>query len=156
MANDTEPMSLAVIGIGNVLMGDDGAGVRVLELLPDHVPKIDLATGGMRLLHKLEGLTTAIIVDAVDFGGKPGEVTVFLPEMVNSLKNTGYSLHDIDILKVIELAKELGQCPNNLFIVAVQPSRMGYSEGLSPEVEAALPKMASEIMVLVNLKELYN
>ena len=138
----------AVIGIGNILMGDDGAGVRVLELLPERVPKIDLATGGMRLLHKLEGLNTAIIVDAVDFGGEPGEVTVFLPETVKSLKATGYSLHDVDILKVLELAKELEKSPRNIFIVAIQPANVGYQEGLSPEVQAALPKLASEIMAV--------
>ena len=149
-------MEYAVIGIGNTLMGDDGAGIRVLELLPDNINKIELATGGMSLLHKLEGLSTAIIVDAVDFGGEPGQVSVFLPEMVDSIKTLGYSLHDIDILKVLELAKTMGQLPGNVFIVAVQPANLSHTEELSPEVQAALPKMAREIMTLVNLRELYN
>ena len=141
---------VAVIGIGNVLMSDDGAGVRVLELLhgrlPENVTFIELATGGMTLLHELEGLEVAIICDAVDFGGQPGEVRVFRPDEVESIKTLGYSLHDIDILKVLELAKRMGQLPEKVFIAAIQPVNLSFSETLSPEIEASLPELASRIL----------
>jgi len=143
---------IAIIGIGNILMSDDGAGVRVLELLsppPKGVELIELATGGMSLLHKLEGLDTAIIVDAVDFGGKPGEVRVFKPEDVTSIKTVGYSLHDLDILKVLELAKQMGTLPKHVFIAAIQPGSLEMGEGLSPEVEGALPELAIKILSLL-------
>ena len=140
---------VAVIGIGNILMGDDGAGVKVLNLLPDSVSKIELATGGMTLLHKLENLDMAILCDAVDFDGQPGEVRVFRPEEVDSIKTLGYSLHDIDILKVLELAKKMGQLPETVFIAAIQPVNLEFSEVLSPEVEANLPELASKIMNLI-------
>ena len=140
---------VTVIGIGNILMGDDGAGVKVLNLLPDSVSKIELATGGMTLLHELDGLDMAIICDAVDFDGQPGEVRVFKPEDVNSIKTLGYSLHDIDILKVLELAKKLDQLPEIVFIAAIQPVNLEFSENLSPEVEAALPELASQVMKLL-------
>jgi len=141
----------AVIGIGNTLMGDDGAGVRVLELLsvPKGVRIVELATGGMTLLHELEGLDRAIIADAADFGGKPGEVRVFKPDEVKSIKTVGYSLHDLDILKVLELAKGMGTLPKEVFIVAVQPARLEMGEGLSPEVEGALGEMARAILDLL-------
>ena len=141
---------VAVIGIGNVLMSDDGAGVKVLELLqgklPEGVTTIELATGGMTLLHKLEGLDTAIICDAADFGGTPGEVRVFSPDEIESVKTIGYSLHDIDIMKVLEMAKELGHLPGSVFIVAIQPVNLSFSEELSPEVAASLPELASRIL----------
>ena len=140
---------VAVIGIGNILMGDDGAGVKVLNLLPDNVNKIELATGGMTLLHELEGLDKAIICDAVDFDGQPGEVRVFRPEEVDSIKTLGYSLHDIDILKVLELAEKLGQLPEVVFIAAIQPVNISFSEEFSPEVEANLSELASKIMELI-------
>lgn len=141
-----------VFGIGNTLMADDGAGIRVLELLteiPNNVGLVELATGGMSLLHELEGVDRAIIVDAVDFRGKPGEVRIFKPEDVDSVKTVGYSLHDIDILKVLELAKNMGTLPREVFIVAVQPARLEMGEGLSPEVERALGEMASRITELL-------
>ncbi|MDO9537239.1 MAG: hydrogenase maturation protease, partial [Thermoplasmata archaeon] len=125
---------VAVIGIGNILMSDDGAGVRVLDLLqslPPGVSIIELATGGMTLLHQFDGLDMVIIVDAVDFDGKPGEVRVFKPEDVTSIKTVGYSLHDLDILKVLELAEKLGTLPKEVFIAAIQPASLEMSEFLS-------------------------
>ncbi len=145
---------VAIIGIGNILMGDDGAGVKVLELLPDNLPEgvftIELATGGMTLLHKFEGLDMAIICDAVDFGGKPGEIRVFQPHEVESIKTLGYSLHDIDILKVLEIAKKMNTIPKQVFIVAIQPANIDFSEELSLKVQASLPELASKVMELVN------
>jgi len=146
-------MSRTVIfGIGNTLMADDGAGVQALELLtgiPDNVDLVEMATGGMTLLHNFEGVDKAIIVDAVDFGGKPGEVRIFTPDEVNTIKTVGYSLHDLDILKVLELAKQMGTLPREVFIAAIQPGSLEMGEGLSPEVERALPELARNILSLL-------
>ena len=141
-----------VFGIGNTLMADDGAGVRVLELLtdmPENVEIIELATGGMTLLHRFEGVGRAIIIDAADFGGKPGEVRIFRPEDVSSIKTVGYSLHDLDILKVLELAKQMGTLPKEVFIAAIQPGSLEMGEGLSAELEGALPELAKRILDLL-------
>lgn len=138
----------AVIGIGNTLMSDDGAGVRVLEHLddlPDHVSIVELAAGGMILLHHLEDYDRVIIADAVDFGGEPGEIRVFSPDEVRTIKTVGYSLHDLDILKVLELAAKLGMLPESVRIAAIQPASLEMKEGLTPPVEAALPKLARKI-----------
>jgi hydrogenase maturation protease len=146
-------MSRTVIfGIGNTLMADDGAGVRALELLtdiPDNVELVEMATGGMSLLHHFEGVDRAILVDAVDFGGKPGEVRIFRPEDVSSIKTVGYSLHDLDILKVLELARRMGTLPREVFIAAIQPGSLAMGEGLSPEVEGALGELARRILSLL-------
>lgn len=135
----------AVIGIGNTLMSDDGAGVRVLEHLhelPDHVTIVELATGGMTLLHHLEDYDRVVIADAVDFGGEPGEIRVFNPDEVRTIKTVGYSLHDLDILKVLDLAKQLDMLPDSVRIAAIQPGSLEMKEGLTPNVEAALPELA--------------
>ncbi len=139
----------AIIGIGNTLMSDDGAGVRVLEHLddlPEHVSIVELATGGMTLLHHLEHYEKMIIADAVDFGGKPGEIRVFRPDEVTSIKTTGYSLHDLDILMVLKLAKKLGTLPESVVIAAIQPGSLEMKEGLTPQVEEALPELARRIL----------
>ncbi len=140
-----------VFGIGNTLMADDGAGVRVLELLtdmPDNVELVEMATGGMTLLHNFEGVDRAIIIDAVDFGGKPGEVRIFRPEDVFSIKTVGYSLHDLDILKVLDLARTMGTLPKEVFIAAIQPGSLAMGEGLSAEVENTLGELARRIRSL--------
>ncbi len=138
----------AIIGIGNTLMSDDGAGVRVLEYLdglPAHVEVVELATGGMTLLHHLEKYQKVIIVDAADFGGSPGEVRIFTPEEVTSIKTVGYSLHDLDILAVLRLAKQLGTHPDTVIIAAIQPASVDMKEGLSGAVQQALPGLARRI-----------
>ena len=129
-------------------MSDDGAGVRVLEYLdnlPHHVSIVELATGGMTLLHHLEGYDEVVIADAVDFGGQPGEIRVFSPDEVRTVKTVGYSLHDLDILKVLDLAKQLGMLPKSVRIAAIQPASLEMKEGLTPVVEAALPELARHI-----------
>ena len=141
----------AIIGIGNTLMTDDGAGVRVLEhlgKLPDHVSILELATGGMTLLHHLEDFNRVIIADAVDFGGSPGEIRIFTPDEVSSIKTVGYSLHDLDILMVLNLAKKMGTLPEEVVIAAIQPASLEMKEGLTPRVEAALPELARRISEL--------
>lgn len=141
----------AIIGIGNTLMSDDGAGVRVLEQLyglPEHVALVELATGGMILLHHLEKYRKVIIVDAVDFGGTPGEIRIFSPNEVTSVKTVGYSLHDLDILAVLKLADKLGKLPDVVVIAAVQPASLEMKEGLSPAVECVLPLLACHILDL--------
>lgn len=141
-----------IFGIGNTLMADDGAGVRVLDLLtdlPGNVRLVEMATAGMSLLHNFDGVDRAIIIDAVDFGGKPGEIRILKPGDVDSIKTVGYSLHDLDILKVLELAKQMGTLPKEVFIAAIQPVILEMGEGLSPEVEAALPELAAQIKPLL-------
>jgi hydrogenase maturation protease len=141
----------AIIGIGNTLMSDDGAGVRVLEYLeglPEHVEIMELATGGMNLLHHLEKYRKVILVDAVDFGGSAGEVKFFSPDEVSSIKTVGYSLHDLDILAVLRLARKLGTHPETVIIAAVQPATLEMNEGLSEQVEKVLPGLAQKITQL--------
>lgn len=140
----------AVIGIGNPLRGDDGAGIAVLELLsslPDKgVRLIELGTGGINLVHELAGLDSAVIVDAAEFGGRPGEIKAFSPDDVKSLKTVGYSLHDWDLFTSIDISKRMGECPDNLRIVVVQPVELGPVEGLSAPVKDALKELARTVI----------
>jgi hydrogenase maturation protease len=145
---------IAVIGIGNPLMGDDGAGTAVLDVLsekglPDGVEVIELGSGGLTLLHRMEDFESVVLADAVDFGGKPGEVRLFSPDEVDSVKTMGYSLHDVDILKVIELARQMDQCPDRIMIAAIQPENLRPSTELSPSVSANLRDLADRIHELV-------
>jgi len=138
----------AVIGIGNTLMGDDGAGVAVLELLKDieDAEMIELGTGGINLLHILAKLDAAVIVDAGDFGGQPGEIRSFKPEDVRSIKSIGYSLHDWDLFTTIKMAGKIGECPDEIVIIAIQPEDITFKMELSETVQNKLPELASAII----------
>lgn len=147
-------MKVAIIGIGNTLMSDDGVGVRVLEQLkgriPEKVEMIELGTGGMNLLHILEGYDAVLLVDAVDFAGEPAEIRTFRPDDVSTIKTLGYSLHDMDLLKVIGLARQLGKCPEVIWIVSIQPVSLKPSMELSPEVESKLPELIETVSQMLS------
>ncbi|MBU6998165.1 MAG: hydrogenase maturation protease [Theionarchaea archaeon] len=146
-----EAAAIAVITIGNELMGDDGAGPAVFEALrkeplPPGVDVIDGGTGGMSLLHVIKDYPHVILVDCADFGGNPGEVKVFVPEEVRSLKEIEYSLHQLDLLEVIALSQRIGEAPRTIHIVAVQPERIEPATTLTRKVSAALPLMVKEVL----------
>ena len=132
-------------------MGDDGAGVAVLELLdiPDDVKVIELGTGGINLVHEIANFDSVIIIDAADFGGQPGDIRVFSPDDVRSLKTVGYSLHDWDLFTSIEISKRIGECPEYIRIVAIQPECLDPIEGLSDVVKNKLPELADTVLQIL-------
>ena len=144
----------AVIGVGNVLYGDDGFGVRVAcELktakLPRGVEVIDGGSVGVGLIEYLKDYEQVIIIDAADMGLPPGTLKVFRPEEVKSLKSDRtFSLHSADVLGVIELGMALGEKLAEVTIIAVQPEFVGAREGLSAVVEAAVAKGVAEAIRL--------
>jgi len=146
-----KPNRIGIIGVGNPLMGDDGVGIAVVELLrgeslPENVSIIDIGTGGTSLLHALAKLDAAIIVDAVDFGGAHGETRCFSPEEIESIKCvSGLSTHESDLLKIIKLSKELDECPETVMIFAIQPADMAPSTGLSISLQRVLSKFVKDV-----------
>jgi len=147
-------LSIAVVGIGNPMMGDDGIGPRLVAELQGSdvgVDLIDLGTGGMTLVHVLARYDAVAIVDAVDMGLSPGEVRVFAPGEAVSLKETrAYSLHDWDLMRSIEISRELGEAPERLLIVAIQPGTVKMEEGLSPVVERAISLYVTRLLDAVS------
>lgn len=141
----------AILGIGNPLMCDDGAGIEVLDslrkmTLPAGVEILDCGTGGMTLLHALADYRAVAVVDAVDFGGKPGEVKSFSPDDAVSIKDLRrLSLHEGDAFETIALARRLGQCPEKIVICAVQPKRIEPRHGMTRDVRSSLPELASQV-----------
>jgi hydrogenase maturation protease len=136
-------MKAGIIGVGNPLRRDDGIGIVLLEKiiekkndLPEGIEYIDGGTGGMNLLHILALFDVALIIDAVNFNGRPGESKLFKSEDICSKKSSiNMSTHETDILKIINLSKELGEAPNNLFIFGVQPKDTSHGDDLSPELQ---------------------
>ncbi|MBP7561186.1 MAG: hydrogenase maturation protease, partial [Armatimonadetes bacterium] len=76
---------VTILGIGSILMGDDGVGVRAAEALQTVEPQegVDVVVSGLLgldLIYALEEVEAAVIIDAADFGGEPGEIRVVSPD----------------------------------------------------------------------------
>ena len=142
----------AIIGLGNYLLGDEGAGMHAVELLREkmygkHVDIVDAGTPGMNLLHQFEEREKVIFIDAGNLGLKPGEYKRFTPDQVNSLKmNKGYSLHEFDLMSFLEQASELKKTDGiEIVIYGIQAAEVKMSEKLSEIVKSALAGLVSDV-----------
>ena len=145
---------LRVIGMGNARMGDDGVGLRVVELLQelrdqgaleggaDLVAAGDDATAVAAAL--AEGLRV-LLVDAVDMGARPGAWRMFNAGDAG-LRDGGrpVSTHGMPVSAAIGLAAALG-CADNLRVLGVQAGAMAFGTALSREVAASMPSVLQAI-----------
>ncbi|MDD3653460.1 MAG: hydrogenase maturation protease [Desulfotomaculaceae bacterium] len=141
-----------IIGVGNLLLGDDGVGIHAINLLQEEkaalgaaVEIIDGGTAGLDLLFWLEDTGAAIIIDCMDAGSAPG--TIFrLPAEELFSASTGYitSLHEISLQEVLYTAKKLGKLPPAV-VYGIQPGKIDFGEQLSPAVKAVLPRLVELI-----------
>lgn len=138
-----------VIGIGNTLKGDDGIGMILAQKMeereiPPDVKVFDAGTGGMKILHRLKDLEKAIIIDAVRFGGDPGDHVFFSPDEVKSLRESR-GTHGTDLLEVLELSERVGEAPEDVLILGIQPKDDSTRSGISPELEKKIPEIMEEL-----------
>jgi len=145
--------SIAVFGVGNVLLGDDGVGSSVIHLLqsnyefPDNVELEDLGTPGLELLVHVAGHDVVIFVDAVAEDLAPGTVRLYDRDaIVNAAPVLRVGPHDPalgDTLLALEFA-ESG--PRDAVLVGVVAVETTSGVGLSPAVRAALPAAAQRVV----------
>ncbi len=150
MSGGQGSLSTLIVGLGNPLRRDDGVGVRVAEMLaaqelPDDVEIVAGGTPGLELVNVMEGWPRVILVDAAEIGREPGAFLRFTPEQVWLAEETFLSVHDAGLREALLLAQVLGVLPPEVVIYGVQPASLDWGEGLSPEVEAALPDLTAAI-----------
>ena len=146
---------IKIIGFGNIFMGDDGIGVRVIEELQkqqifkdnENIELVDGGTSGVDLVFMLQNTCKAIIIDAVDAGQKIAQIVVFSPQEIKDFKKKifkSYSLHDIDLAEAFELVKNLN-LPTAIKIIGIKPKKIGYSDKLTPEIEKQIPDIITKV-----------
>ena len=141
---------MLVLGIGNPLLGDDGFGVEVIRRLrqqqgPPFVEFLDGGTAGLYLLPNLEGRSHVLVVDAIDFGGRPGQVVRLHAAEIPAYHGLKLSEHQVTFHEVLALMDLMEVKPRELLFVGVQPCSTYWGDPLSREVEAAIPGVIEEI-----------
>jgi len=147
---------IVVLGIGNLLKGDDGVGVRVVEALergealPPGVALVDGGTGGPTLMTEFAGAAALIIVDAGELGAKPGTVREFgLEEVAETNAPRPFSLHDVGVMGMIDLTRQVGELPPVVRFVVIQPERFDTGDRLSPAVAASVDRAAEAVRAVI-------
>jgi len=136
---------IVVLGVGNILRKDDGLGQLIAQKLKEKVdiPVFDGGDAPENYLEKIlaHNPETVLIIDTVDFNGKPGEVRIFEQ---NELLHRDFSTHGMSLKLVMEYLKNRGV--KEVKLIGVQPKDTGFGEGLSKEVRQSLEKVISLCM----------
>jgi hydrogenase maturation protease len=134
-----------ILGIGNILLSDEGVGVHAIRLLaerklPPGIDILDGGTSGADLVDHLDGRTKIVVIDAALGDGAPG--TVYRCEGDELVEQTStLSLHEFGLVESLRLAKQLGCSPGAVIILGIQPATMEVGMNLSPIVAAVLPSV---------------
>ncbi|MFQ5605286.1 MAG: HyaD/HybD family hydrogenase maturation endopeptidase [bacterium] len=147
---------VTIIGIGNILLTDEGVGVRVIEELqqnfsfPPNVQLYDGGTGGMSLLAIIENTDQLIVVDSVLIGEPPGTIVKFKFEDLPSGLIRKLSAHEIDVIDVLNIAEALEKRPPTV-IIGIQPKDIS-TYGTELTIQEHIPKLIE--FILKELKSL--
>ena len=139
-----------VLGIGNLLMGDEGVGVRAIEYLqrdvwPDGVCLLDGGTGGFHLLDYLSSDEPLVMIDATMDGQPAGTVTTLRPKYASDFPRA-LTAHDIGLRDLVEAAQLTGALPAiDLVTVSIDEITPMHLT-LSPAVQAALPAVRDAVI----------
>lgn len=145
---------LTVLGVGNTIMADDGAGLELLTRLtqvrPDaRVEYVDGWTGGMELVPVVQDAGRLLILDAVA-GAVPGTVVHLTGDQIPRMLATKLSPHQVGLLDVLTAARMLGREPNQVEVVGIVPELVDLRVGLSDSVSAALPAAVEAAVEVVD------
>jgi hydrogenase maturation protease len=131
-----------VLGLGNPLLGDDGAGLALLGELcavdrwDGRAEFLDGGTQGLALLHRISGRRALVILDAVAAGARPGGVHVIRDW--RQFAGRASTAHEGNAAELLCAATLLGDCPERVVIVGIEPLQLRTGIGLSEPVRRAL------------------
>jgi len=144
--------SIAIIGLGNILLRDEGVGVRVIEALQQQytfsppVKIVDGGTLGFALINEIEDCKTIIVVDAVKAGNEPGTIYRFTREDITFSSPKAFSVHDIGFIEALDQWKMLGINPEVIFF-GIEPKDMSsWGMELSDCLKDKVPKLIALIV----------
>lgn len=148
--------SVAIVGIGNNLLTDDGAGVHALnrfagEHADEDVACIDGGTVGLALLDRLSSHDGLIALDAMILGKAPGSVTILEGEEMDAhLRNQRGSVHEVGLSDLMDALRLRGELPEHRALIGIEPADMTWGTEPTAAVAAAVPRAAELARDLIN------
>lgn len=135
----------AILGIGNLLLRDDGIGIHVINELQKHdlakdIEIIDGGTSIFDLLNVFMENQKVVIVDSLKGGHSPGTIYRVSPSELGNYIQANSSLHDVQIFDIIKNANLLGYYPE-VIIIGVEPKEIFYDMELTKELESEIPNI---------------
>ncbi len=141
-----------ILGLGNILLRDEGVGVRLVERLaaryefPPEVEVLDGGTSGMELIYSIAGRDLLVVCDAVRAEAAPGTVMRIAGEDLPAFFRTKLSPHQLGLSDVLAMLRLLERVPAHVVLVGIVPEDLELGTKLSPRIESALEE-ALEIVL---------
>jgi hydrogenase maturation protease len=142
---------ITVLGIGNLLLRDEGVGFHLVQRLADNgdLPNVKIIDGGTApdILSLIDGDTDKlIIVDAAVAGDKPGTIYRFSIDDLDSASQTAVSLHEMGVADSLKLMNLLGNQPGSVVIFGIEPEVIDYGLELSPQLAEKMPQLIKLVL----------
>jgi len=138
-----------IIGIGNILLQDDGVGVHVItqlenEMLPSTIELVDGGTSTLDTLGYFLDYKKVIVVDCLRAGLEPGTIYKIKPEDIKTYQKENLSIHDVQILDVVKMANMMGQYPE-VVIFGIEPQTIAVNLTMTDLMKAKIPELIAHI-----------
>jgi len=143
---------VVVIGLGNVVMSDDGLGVHAVNrlrdrhALPDEIELVEGGTAGLLLLPYLADARCAVLIDAIDVGAEPGTAVRLDGDDWAEMFAVRMSPHDVGLVDLLGAARLSGAWPDELILHGAQPGYTGLGTELTPAVAGALDAVVDAVV----------
>ncbi len=159
MSVDSTATQTLLVGIGNILLTDDGVGVHVIRELEarKRTGEISEATAlrdggtiGLALLSEFDGTGSLVVIDAIEMGAPPGTVRVFQgSDMDVQLRGKKGTAHEVALADLMAAARLLGSAPERRALVGIQPGSTEWGLYPTEVVCGAIPKACDIVLSLV-------
>lgn len=139
-----------VLGVGNILLGDEGIGVHVVgelekEKLPGNVELMDAGTALFSIVHLLKKRKKVIVIDAAKGGEEPGTIYRILPSQIKNEHNKILSMHEMGLRECLATLRYEG-VPQDVVIIGVEPDLIDWGVQLSPRLQQKLPEIVRVVL----------
>jgi hydrogenase maturation protease len=142
----------SLIGLGNILMRDEGIGVHAVEALrkkydfPDRIRLLDGGTMGLDLLPYIEGMEGILFIDALDLEKEPGTMAVLEEDEIPSILQPAFSFHQVGLSDLLFAAEFMGMKPSKIALIGIQPEKIETGLTLSETLNENFGKLLETIL----------
>lgn len=149
------PASILVLGLGNILLSDEGVGIRALEALqmrymwPDEVRLMDGGVMGLEIMPYLESASKVLVLDAVVTQRPPATLVRLEDGEIPAVVAMKMSVHQVGFQEALAMCTVRDTLPDAMVLLGVTPQTLEPGVGLSPKVEAQIPSLIREAVAVL-------
>jgi hydrogenase maturation protease len=153
--NGHQASPVLVMGLGNLLLTDDGVGLELLRCLreqfghDERIEFVDGGTQGLALTHYLADRKAALFLDAVAMGGQPGDLH-YLPDARLHTIPRGNGAHSFNAGDLLTAAALIDQCPQTVAVLGIEPAKLETGVGLSKQVQQSMSRAVTKANEVLN------